>query len=62
MCIELDLLEEVDHTYCESLDKPAQEEMCDKEPCLEWLTEEWSEVELVCELCYLKEKVWKLYN
>ena len=49
MCIELDLLEEVDHTYCKDLDKPSMEESCDKEPCLDWTVEEWSEVRAVHE-------------
>ncbi|KAK2146183.1 hypothetical protein LSH36_626g04010 [Paralvinella palmiformis] len=48
MCIELDLLEEVDRSYCAALDKPIEEESCDKEPCLDWTVEDWSECSVTC--------------
>ena len=44
LCIEVDTLEDVDQSYCRSLDMPAATESCDLDPCIDWLVDDWSEV------------------
>ena len=48
MCINTDVLNEVDYSECEGLPKPGLDQPCNTEPCLyTWKTHPWGKVRVI---------------
>ena len=47
MCVEKNMMNEVDSDKCIQVVKPAEQEGCNEWPCSDWTTGSWSEVMLI---------------